>query len=83
MLELLSRFNSGELIGLVAVMGAFLCGIPAVIMGCWLEIRKVAFKQDMLDRGMSAEEICSVLNAGSGSKESRKERHSQHSCHAL
>jgi hypothetical protein len=82
MLELLSRFDSGELIGLVAVVGAFLCGLPAVVMGIWLAIRQTetaaALKQDMLNRGMSAEEIRIVLEAGSGS--CRKGSTSQHRC---
>jgi hypothetical protein len=68
MTEFLSKFDSGELIGLVAVAGAFLCGIPAVLGGIWLEIRRAelaaALKQDMLNRGMTAEEIRTVLDAG-------------------
>jgi hypothetical protein len=80
MIEFLSKFDSGEFIGLVAVAGAFLCGAPAVILGCWLEIRKVALKQYMLEQGMSAEEIRTVLYGGSG--RSRKEVRSQQSCGA-
>lgn len=74
MSEVLSKFDSGELIGLVAVVGGLLCGIIAIVMGCWLELRRTetsaALKQDMLNRGMSADEIRTVLEAGS--RESRK-----------
>ena len=71
MIEILSKFDPGELMGLMAVAGAFLCAIPAVVLGCLLEIRKVGLKQEMLERGMSPEDIRTVLDAGSG--RSRKE----------
>jgi hypothetical protein len=75
MAELISRFNPGEFIGLVAVAGGMLCGIISIAMGIWHEVRKAeiaaALKRDMLDRGMSAFEIREVLEAGSG--KSRKE----------
>lgn len=68
MTEFLSRFPTDAIIGLVAVVGAFLCGIPAVIGGFWYALRTAeisgALKQDMLNRGMSAEEIQIVLDAG-------------------
>jgi hypothetical protein len=68
MQEFLSRFGNDALIGLVAVVGAFLCGIPAIIGGIWYALRTAeiagALKQDMLNRGMSAEEIQIVLDAG-------------------
>lgn len=66
--ELLSRFEAGELIGLVAVSGGLLCGLVAIFMGIWHEHRKTEFnaalKQDMLNRGMSADDIRTVLDAG-------------------
>jgi len=77
MSELLSRFEPGEMIGLVAVTGGLLCGLVAIIMGIWHEHRKTevnaALKQDMLNRGMSADDIRSVLDAGTpaSGKESR------------
>ena len=56
-----SRMDPGQFIGLVAVGGGLLCGMVGIVMGCWLEWRKVSaaseLKQNMLDRGMSAEEI--------------------------
>jgi hypothetical protein len=72
----------GELIGLVAVAGGLLCGIVGIVMGCWLEMRKVAgandLKQNMLERGMSAEEIQTVLDAGADS--AGKSRCGKRSC---
>jgi len=73
MTELLSKFDSGEFIGLVAVAGGLLCGtlcgFTAIVMGSWVEIRKTettaALKQDMLNRGLSADEIRTVIEAGS------------------
>jgi hypothetical protein len=74
MADLLSKFASGDLVGLVAVAGGLLCGIIAVVGGIWLEMRKseiaASLKQDMLNRGMSADEIRTVLDAGT--KNSRK-----------
>jgi hypothetical protein len=74
MTELLSKFNGGEIIGIVAVGGSMLVGIVAVIMGSWLESRKAeiaaTLKQDMINRGMSAEDIRTVVDAGT--KRSRK-----------
>jgi hypothetical protein len=67
--ELLSRIEPGQLIGLVAVVGWLACGIVAIVMGVGLAIRRVelaaALKKDMLERGMSAEEIRIVMEAGS------------------
>jgi hypothetical protein len=69
MTELLSKFDGGELIGLVAVVGGLLCGLSAIVMGIWLEGRRAeiaaALKQDMLNRGMTADEIRTVIEAGS------------------
>ena len=66
--ELLSKFEPGHLIGLVSVIGGFACGIVAIVMGVGLEIRRVELaadlKKDMLERGMTAEEIRIVMEAG-------------------
>ncbi len=78
MTELLSRFDPGEFIGLIAVAGGLLCGIicgtSAILTDYWHKNRKAeieaALKQDMLNRGMSADEIRMVIDAGS--KASRK-----------
>jgi hypothetical protein len=69
MFELLSKFEPGELIGLTAVVGGLICGILGTVMGIGLAIRKTeleaSLKKSMLERGMSAEEIHMVINAGS------------------
>jgi hypothetical protein len=69
MLELLSRMQPGELIGLTAVGGGILIGLIATVMGIGLAHRRIelnaALKKNMLDRGMSAEEIRIVMEAGS------------------
>jgi len=69
MYELLSRMEPGQLIGLVSVVGGLGCGIVAIVMGVGLEIRRVelaaALKKEMLERGMTAEEIRIVMEAGS------------------
>jgi hypothetical protein len=75
MTELLTKFDSGQLIGLVAVAGGLLCGIicgfTGIVAGCWQKVRRAeivaALKQDMLNRGMSADEIRTVIEAGSRS----------------
>jgi hypothetical protein len=67
--DMFSRFNFGELMGFLAVGGGLLIGLVAIVGGYWTEIRKTeisaALKQDMLSRGMSADEIQTVLDAGS------------------
>jgi hypothetical protein len=68
MSDFLSRFHGGELIGLVAVVGGLLCGIVSIIGHFWHENRETALKRDMVERGMSAEEIQAVLYAGAGRK---------------
>lgn len=68
MFEFLSRFNFGELLGFLSVGGGLLIGLFAVAGSMWNEVRKTeaaaSLKQDMLNRGMSAEEIRTVLDAG-------------------
>jgi hypothetical protein len=70
MTEFLSKFDGGELIGLVAVAGGLLCGLvcgtTAIVMDHWCKLRQMALTQDLVSRGMSAEEIQAVLDAGSG-----------------
>jgi hypothetical protein len=57
------------LIGLTAVVGGLLCGALGIVMGVGLAIRKTeleaGLKKSMLERGMSAEEIRMVMDAGS------------------
>jgi hypothetical protein len=84
MTDLLSRFDSGELIALVAIVGGSICGIVAILASFWLELRKhemaMAFKQDMLNRGMSADDIQTVLDAGT--KRSGRGLRFRNSCRA-
>jgi hypothetical protein len=68
MSELLSRMSPGEFIGLVAVAGGLFCGLVAIVMGIRLEFRRAdlafSLKKDMLERGMTPEEIRMVVEAG-------------------
>jgi hypothetical protein len=86
--DFLSRFQSEELIGLVALTGGMILGlilgITGILLGFYAQRLKyrraeilATLKQDMLNRGMSANEICMVLEAGTES--SPKALSSQHS----
>lgn len=69
MSDFFSKFDPTDLTMLFVVAGSFVAGIAAIIGGIWYKIRKAeiaaALKQDMLNRGMSAEDIKTVLEAGS------------------
>ncbi len=66
--EFLSRLNPGEMIALVSISGGMLIGLLCVGLGVWHKVRAeeiaAELKRDMLDRGMSADEIKTVLEAG-------------------
>jgi hypothetical protein len=66
--QMFANMNYGQFIGLLAVSGGLLIGLVAVAGGMWTTIRKTEIaallKQDMLARGMSADEIRAVLTAG-------------------
>jgi hypothetical protein len=68
MAEFLSRFDGGELIAIIAIIGGLFCSVIFFVAEYWYKIRRAELaaklKQDMLDRGMSAEEIRTVLDAG-------------------
>ena len=68
MTELLSRMNPGDLVPLVAIIGGVLCGIIGILAAAWQKVRRAeilaALKQDMLNRGMSSDQIRTVLDAG-------------------
>jgi hypothetical protein len=70
MYEFLSRFNNGELVGLLWTVGPISCALVWIILGHVLEYHRVsvaaALKKAMLERGMSAEEIRIVMEAGEG-----------------
>jgi hypothetical protein len=67
--------DGGELVGLFSSLGGLAVMAIAVLSFCWALARRAEYrarqleletnlKQDMLNRGMSAEEIERVLNAG-------------------
>ena len=62
--QLLSKLNSGELIALVAIIGGMAMGAFVIAVHYWHKVRQVELKREMLCRGMSAEEIRIVLEAG-------------------
>jgi hypothetical protein len=68
MTEILSKMNSGELIWLVSVIGGLLIAIVAIIAGNWQKVRRAeiaaVLKQEMLNRGLSADDIRTILDAG-------------------
>ena len=78
--EFMSRLNPGEMIALVSICGGMLIGLVSVGLGVWHKVRAeeiaAELKRDMLDRGMSADEIKTVLEAGPKTLSHR--RHSFH-----
>jgi hypothetical protein len=75
MMDWLSNQNAKELIGLAAVVGGMLIAMVAIVSGQWARVRRdelrarqaevdAALKQQMIERGMSADEIVQVLKAG-------------------
>ncbi|HJZ93370.1 MAG TPA: hypothetical protein VKE40_21010 [Gemmataceae bacterium] len=76
MTEFLSHFTGPQLIGLVAVTGGLLCGIVAILGHFWHEHRLTALKQDMVNRGMSVDEIQAVVDAGSDRQRDSRSRRS-------
>jgi hypothetical protein len=66
MSDFLSRMDGGQLIGLVAVVGGLLVVVLGILTRYWHKGRLTALKRDMLDRGMSADEIHAVITATPG-----------------
>jgi hypothetical protein len=68
MSEFLSRCPPGEMIALVSIIGGLICGSIVLVASFWRRIRQAEIdaklKQDMLDRGMTPEEIRIVVEAG-------------------
>ena len=86
MQETMSKLSSEEILGLVAIVGAFSCGLILGTLGILFgfyhqsqETRRTesltALKQDMLGRGMSAHEIEAVLAAGLTDAKAKSLRH--------
>jgi hypothetical protein len=78
--HLVDKFGSDEILGLVALVGAFACGLILGPLGIALGFYHqahltrrtetlAALKQDMLSRGMSTDEIQAVLEAGTTPQE--------------
>lgn len=70
MSDILARMNSGELIGLTAVVMGCLTAMCTIVGGFWYGIRKTeaeaALKRELLAAGMSADEIVRVVVTTSG-----------------
>ena len=75
MLDWLNHQNIGGLIAIAAVCGGLLIPVVAIITSQWARIRRdemharqveteAALKQQMFERGMSADEIVRVLECG-------------------
>jgi hypothetical protein len=67
--EFLSKFHSDDLVLMIVMLGGVLIGLSAVIGGCVVKILKsnnqTKLKHEMIVRGMSADEIKAILEAGS------------------
>ena len=75
MSEMLDRMSGGELIGFFAVVGSLVVVAATILGSLWAIVRRgechtrrveleTGLKQDMLNRGMSVDEIERVLAAG-------------------
>jgi hypothetical protein len=68
--EVLSRLNPKDITGIIVVFLAFVAGLTIWLSLQWRLHRRTemeaALKQDMLKRGMSAEEIERVIHASLG-----------------
>jgi hypothetical protein len=73
--DFISQIGFGPFIALVAVVGGLLIPLAAIIGGLTYKYRKLqveaALKQQMIERGMSADEIKEVLGAGRSGKAHR------------
>lgn len=87
--EWLARQNAGQMTGLAAVTGGILIAIIAILSGVWSRARRaesrarqveaeLALKQEMIERGMSADEIERVLKAGQAGASSRANKDEEH-----
>ncbi|HZZ72247.1 MAG TPA: hypothetical protein VFE24_08335 [Pirellulales bacterium] len=74
--DLMTNFRSQDLLffGLLVMAGVLL--LAAIAAGVWKEIRKkeidATLKREMIERGMSAEDIVRVLSADSEGKQPAK-----------
>jgi hypothetical protein len=70
MSEIMSKLDGDGVLALISIVGGLLCGMVAIAMSFWHKTRKLeiaaALKQDMLNRGISADEIQTVVESGTG-----------------
>lgn len=71
MSDIFHNLSGGQIIGFAAIVGVFLWGVLLVAQRFHAQVQKTrraevnaALKQEMLNRGMSAEEIRTVCDAG-------------------
>jgi hypothetical protein len=68
MSDFLSRFSPAELIIGTVMLSVVFIGFAAIVAGCVVKVLKsnnqTRLKEEMISRGMSAEEIKTVLEAG-------------------
>jgi len=66
--DFLSKLESRDIVGLLTILCCLIFALSPIVAICWYKMHKnrtiAALKQDMLDRGMSADEIKTVLEAG-------------------
>ena len=66
--DFITQIGFGHFIALVALVGGLLIPLVAIIGGLFVKHRKIqveaALKQRMIERGMSADEIREVIEAG-------------------
>lgn len=67
--ELFSRFNAGEIIGLISVLAGCTVAITAIVCAHWWKLRQAeldaSLKAEMLRQGKSVDEIERLLRATS------------------
>jgi hypothetical protein len=68
--ELLSKLDGDGVIAVIAITSTALVFITFIAANTWQKVRRadvaLALKRDMLGRGMTADDILAVLDAGSG-----------------
>lgn len=72
MTEFLSKFDGGETLGLVAIAGSMIWGLTATLGGIlarsWRQSRELALKEEMVARGMTADEIRMVIECSAAQR---------------
>ena len=68
MSDVLTRLDSNDLVGVVGIISGLAMSAAFGLSTAWSRMRRAQIaadlKRDMLDRGLSAEEIKTVLEAG-------------------